>query len=56
MCKQPVKHVQQDVCFSGSAGTKNQHPKNISLHARMALFKLMNGSVFGKLAENIKKG
>ena len=27
--KQPVKHVQQDVCFSGVAGAANQHPKNI---------------------------
>lgn len=28
--KQPVKHVQQDVCFSGVDGAANQHPKNIS--------------------------
>lgn len=27
--KQPVKYVQQDVCFSGVAGAANQHPKNI---------------------------
>ena len=41
--KQLLKHVHQNVCFAGIVGATNQHPKNISWHAKVALFVIVRG-------------